>query len=272
MTQVRMAKRFLEDYDVYDLSQSIRHDSAAFPIGLQDLQVFHDVRRAKYNANADKIYMSCHVGTHLDGPWHFVREWECPWQYIDEIPLSGKLLGEGCVVDISNMAEDYGFYGKEDIMNAGVEVRKGDIMFINTGYHKYQEDQPEADEIAYFFRHPGPKQEFADWCIDMEFNYLGIDGGSQDHPHNTGLQKRLIREDMAFCKKHGVNDVTEVYPRTNWQLMHQELFRLGCVHIENLGGQIDKVLNKRCLLACFPLKLHAESSPCRVVALVKKGE
>jgi kynurenine formamidase len=250
----------------------VYHDSPAFPIGLQDARIVKDVRRAKYNANADKIEMSCHVGTHIDGPWHFVPESKCLWMTIDQIPLVGKLIGEGVIADISGMVEDYGFYGKDEIMSCGADVRKGDILFVNTGYHKYQFDQPEADEIAYFFRHPGPKQEFADWCLEMDFNYLGVDGGSMDHPHNTGLQKRLEREDRAFCEKHGVKDVTEIFPRTNWQLMHNQLFAKGCIHIENLGGEIDKCLNKRCILACYPLKLNAESSPCRVVAYVKKDQ
>ena len=262
-------KFFLEDYDVYDLSVTIKNDSPAFPIGLQDVRIEHDVRRAKYSANADKITMSCHAGTHLDGPWHFCPRHES--ELISEIRLDGgRLIGEGVVVDISGMCGDYDIYGKKEILAADVEVKKGDIMLINTGYHKFQEDQQYADEISYFFRHPGPNQDFADWCLEMKFNYLGIDGGSQDHPLNTGLQGRMPKEDAAFCKKHGVKSVTDIFPRDNWQLMHSTLFPSGIIHIENLGGEIDKVLNKRCIFGCFPLKLAAESSPCRVVAFAKK--
>ncbi len=260
---------FLEDYDVYDLSVTVKHDSPAFPIGLQDVRIEHDVRRAKYGATADKILMSCHAGTHIDGPWHFCPRHQS--KLIHEIRLDGgRLIGEGVVVDISGMCGDYDIYGKEEILSAGVEVRKGDILIIHTGYHRYQEDQPECDEIKYFYRHPGPNQDFAEWCLEMEFNYLGIDGGSQDHPLNTGLQGRRPSEDLAFCKKHGVDSVTDIFPRSNWQLMHSNLFPVGMIHVENVGGEISKVLNKRCIIACFPLKLAAESAPCRLAAFVKK--
>ena len=37
-----------------------------------------------------------------------------------------------------------------------VEVKKGDILIIKTGYCKYAWDEPEADERRYMLRHPGP--------------------------------------------------------------------------------------------------------------------
>lgn len=259
---------FLEKYDVFDLSMKLGHDYPAFPIGLQDVRIERDARRAKYGANADKITMSCHAGTHLDGPGHFCPEYMSPT--IDEIPLPGRLIGEGVVVDISHRVKDYGIYTKEDILSAGVEIRKGDILIINTGYHRYQPGQPNHDELAYFYRHPGPREDFAEWCLEMEFNYLGIDAGSQDHPLNTGLQGRLPAEDAAFCATHGVNSVHDIFPRKNWQLMHSRLFGKGIIHVENVGGEIDKVLNKRCIIATMPLKLIAESAPCRMVAFVEK--
>ncbi|WP_369523602.1 cyclase family protein, partial [Anaerotruncus colihominis] len=40
------------------------------------------------------------------------------------------------------------------------EIRKGDILIINTGYHKYGFDQPTADERRYMLRHPGPSMDF----------------------------------------------------------------------------------------------------------------
>ena len=262
---------FFKEYEVYDLSQTVSHDTPAFPIGLQDVRIEHDVRRAKYSANADKILMSCHAGTHLDGPWHFCPRHQA--QTINEISLGGgRLVGEGVIVDISEMVGDYDIYRKKEILEADVEVKQGDIMLIHTGYHKFQGDQREADEISYFFKHPGPNQDFADWCLEMKFNWLGIDGGSQDHPLNTGLQSRLPMEDEAFCNKHGVDAVTDIFPRSNWQLMHSSLFPSGIIHVENLGGEISKILNKRCVIGCFPLKLEAESAPCRVVAFVKNGQ
>ncbi len=112
--------------------------------------------------------------------------------------------------------------------------------------------------------------DFAKWCKKMKFKYLGIDGGSQDHPLNTGLQGKIPYVDEEFCKKHGVDSVADIFPRKTWQLMHSELFKHEITHVENLGGDIHKVLNKRAIIGTFPLKLIAESAPCRVAAWVKK--
>jgi arylformamidase len=96
--------------------------------------------------------MSCHAGTHLDGPGHFLQQ--PGTRYAGEIPLGeGRLVGRGVVVDISTMIEDYGIYGKREIVSAGVEVRKGDILIIHTGYHRFQKDLPGESEVRYFFRH-----------------------------------------------------------------------------------------------------------------------
>ena len=75
--------------------------------------------------------------------------------------------------------------------------------------------------------------------------------------------------DEEFCKKHGVGSVTDIFPRKTWQLMHSELFKHEIIHVENLGGDIHKILNKRAIIGTFPLKLISESAPCRVAAWVK---
>jgi len=55
------------------------------------------------------------------------------------------------------------------------------------------------------------------------------------------------------------------------QVMHHVPFRAGIVHVENLGGDIAQVLNRRCLIGCFPWRfVGGEASPCRVVAFVEE--
>jgi kynurenine formamidase len=47
-------------------------------------------------------------------------------------------------------------------------------------------------------------------------------------------------------------------------------FRAGICHVENLGGDIEQVLNRRCLIGAFPIPIEGgEASPCRVVAFVE---
>ena len=57
-------------------------------------------------------------------------------------------------------------------------------------------------------------------------------------------------------------------PEEYYQVMHLKLFPKGLVHAENLGGDIDKVKNKRVWIGAFPLRaIEFESSMMRVVAL-----
>ena len=44
-----------DGWKMYDLTMTLGHDYPAFPIGLQDVRIVRDVRRARYTANADKI-------------------------------------------------------------------------------------------------------------------------------------------------------------------------------------------------------------------------
>ena len=83
---------------------------------------------------------SNHVGTHLDGPLHF----DTAGRDIASLELT-KLCAPGVVVDLSDMAQDFGIYTPKDITDRA-DVHKGDILIINTGYHKYGFDQPTADE------------------------------------------------------------------------------------------------------------------------------
>ena len=65
------------------------------------------------------------------------------------------------------------------------DISKGDILIINTGYHRYSWDQKGSDEIRYFVRHPGPSPGFHEWCLKMKIKWIGVDCGSADHPMNT---------------------------------------------------------------------------------------
>jgi kynurenine formamidase len=254
-------------FDVYDLTMSMGNGTVAFPVGLKGVEIERELRREEHGANADRISLSCHAGTHLDGPRHFLPGEDSPW--VGDIPLGGgRLVGEGVVVDIAPFVEDYGFYGEKEILMSGAEVKEGDILVIHTGYHRFQWGRAGADTVRYFFRHPGPRRDFVRWCLDMKLNWLGIDCGSQDHPMNTGLRGKIPEEDRAFCVKHGVDAVDRIFRPDDLQFMHRALFPHGVIHVENAGGEISKVLNVRCVIGCFPLRIEAESSPCRLAAFV----
>jgi arylformamidase len=207
------------------------------------------------------------VGTHLDGEIHFYT----PGKDIASLSLD-YLVGPGVVVDLSDAVGDYDIYTSQ-MVEERVEVREGDILIVHTGYHRYGWDHPTADEIRYMVKHPGPDREFAEWCRAKKIKWIGVDCGSADHPMNTIIRQWMPRQakeaDTHFRQKYG-QSLEERFDDSKYQLMHIELFPHGIIHAECVGGDIDLLLNERCIIGCFPWRfVDGESSICRIVAFVE---
>lgn len=221
-------------------------------------------RLAEHRVNGQFITTSNHVGTHLDGPLHFVSG----GKDIASLPLE-RLYGEGVIVDLSDEVGEYDIYTPKHVTDQ-VEVREGDILLINTGFHRHAWYEREPDETAYFIKHPGPTREFAEWALKMKLKWIGVDCGSADHPMNTVIRK--LRPDLAAEAERKLGrPLDRIFPTKDYQIMHTLLFPHDLVHVENLGGDIDRLLNKRTTIGCFPWKFQGgESAFCRVVAFVEK--
>jgi kynurenine formamidase len=102
---------------------------------------------------------------------------------------------------------------------------------------------------------------------------------------NTSI--RYMRPELAeeFTKKHGKTPgeffgtfhythkrsgrqaSADVFPFHTWA------FQEGLLHAENIGGDIELMLNKRALIGAFPWRYEGlESCPCRIVAFLDCGE
>lgn len=258
---------FWDKVQMYDLTQPLGHLTPPWPT-YEPLQIKFFKRLSPNGANGQLITTSNHVGTHLDGPLHFCTH----GKDIASLPLD-YLVGPGVVVDISDIAEDYGIYTSRDITER-VDVREGDILVIHTGYHHYAWDQPEADEVRYMVKHPGPGREFADWCRKMKLKWLAVDCGSADHPMNTKIREWmpvLAKEADEHLRKRYGKGLDDFFRPEDYQVMHIALFPHDIIHAENLGGDIDKVLNRRLIIGCFPWRfVGGESSICRIVAFDTK--
>ena len=256
---------------VYDLSQPLCNLTPPFPtyppFEFKWIKVI-----TEHGVQAQYIMTPLHIGTHMDGPLHF----DPAGLDIGSIPIE-YWIGEGIIIDISDMVSDLDIYTSEMLEKRAkeynLEIKEGDIIVIHTGYSKYAWYQPTADTVRYMLKHPGPMKEFADWLLSKKIKWTAVDAVSQDHPLNTVIRK--VRPDIVeeFKKKFG-KPVEEVMPwPENFQLMHVYLFPKGVLHVENAGGEIDKVLNRRCVISCFPFKfLGGESAFCRLVAICTDEE
>jgi kynurenine formamidase len=232
----------------------------------EPLQLKYFKRLAPNGANGQLLTHSNHVGTHLDGECHFYT----PGKDIASLDFD-FLVHDAAIVDLSDGVEDYSIYTSK-MVEERVEVKEGDILIINTGYHKYGWDQPTADEVRYMVKHPGPDREFAEWAKKKKLRWIGVDCGSADHPFNTKIRDWMPREavqcDAYFKQKYG-KGLDEVFPDDKYQLMHLEMFNKGIIHAECMGGDIDLLSNQRVTVGCFPWRfVDGESSISRIVAMV----
>jgi kynurenine formamidase len=222
---------------------------------------------------AQRIDTALHVGTHIDGAMHGTDGMGDMASY----PMD-FLVGPGAVVDVSPHMDDWAVITPEMIESAPVEVKEGDILIIHTGWHRYWEGKPQQDLVRYFCMHPGGKIELLEWMLKKKIKWFGIDCGSGDHAMNTSI--RDMRPDLArrFEKKVGMScakffgeynyvhkksgrEVTEdVFP------FHSYAFQEGLIHAENVGGDIELMLNQRAVIGAFPWRYEGlEACPCRIV-------
>jgi kynurenine formamidase len=214
-------------------------------VGYPSPKLSYFQRHATNGIVSQWLELPLHSGTHFDG-----------------------LCREGVIVDISDEMEDWAVIKPEHISDRA-EVRKGDILIYHTGYHRYFNGGAEEDEERYFLRHPGGDRQFAEWLVEMEFAWTGFDTGSADHPMNTSI--RFKRPDAArrFERETG-QTLEQRFPEDDIFVMHRVPFPRGILHVENMGGDIEQALGKRCLIGAFPIPIEGgEASPCRVVAFIE---
>lgn len=192
---------------------------------------------------------SIHLATHMDGEKHF---WPAG-RAIGEVPLE-EWVGPGVIADISHLVSNSSVYTPQMIEDV-VDIRKGDILIIKTGWHKYGWNSPDSDEFRYMIKHPGPSADFAQWCVDKEIKWIGVDAVSADHPMNT-IQRlwhpKTFEEANAKLIRDFGKDWDEMYPLDRYyQDMHLNLFPKGIVHAENLAGDITTAESGRYYIGCY---------------------
>jgi kynurenine formamidase len=231
-------------------------------VGYPSPKLSYFQRHATHGIVSQWLETPLHAGTHFDGEMHIVSG----GKDMAAVPLE-TLCREGVIVDLSDVMEDWSIIRPKDITDR-VEVRKGDILLINTGWHRFYNGNPAEDEERYFLRHPGGTRELAEWFVEMELAWTGIDCGSGDHAMNTTIRHKRPDARKAFEAQVG-KSVDEVFPEEDLFVMHRVPFRAGITHVENLGGALDQVSNVRCTIGAFPLPIEGgEASPCRVVAFL----
>jgi len=232
-------------------------------VGYPSPQLRYFQRHATNGIVSQLLDTPLHAGTHFDAQMHIVSG----GSDVASVGLQ-TLCREGVVADISGEMQDWSVIKPKHIMDR-VDVRPGDILIYHTGYHKYYNGRPEEDEERYFLRHPGGDRELAEWIVEMRLAWTGMDCASGDHPMNTSIRQKRPDAAAEYEKVTG-ESIQKRWPQDDLFVMHRIPFRQGITHVENVGGDIEAVLNRRCLIGAFPIPIEGgEASPCRVVAFIQ---
>lgn len=159
-----------------------------------------------------------HAGTHMDAPMHLTQD---P-HYICDYNLN-NFIGEACIINASG--ESIVTY--KEVYRG--RVRKGDIVLIHTGHHKYYG----TDD--YYEEYPVLDTNLAQLFIDRQVKIVAMDIPSPDY-----------------------------YPFP----IHKMLMEAGILIIENLTDFGELLSYERCEIMAFPLRIRAEASLVRVVARI----
>ena len=220
---------------------------------------------------AQRIDTALHVGTHFDGAMHATDNRAGDMAHL---PLD-YLVNRGVVVDISKQMHDWAVITPQIIESSGADIRDGDILILHTGWHKHYEGQPQQDLVKYFCYHPGPNLDTLHWMLKKKIKWWGMDTGSCDHSMNTSI--RNMRPDLAaqFTKQHGKTPAEffgtfEYMHKKSGRRVSQNLFPFhSWAFQEGLGGDIEMVLGRRCLIGAFPWRYEGlEACPCRIVCFL----
>ena len=144
-----------------------------------------------------------HRCTHMDAPLHVTENTPT----IADYPL-WRLFGTGVCVAIPK--EKWGVITPEDLENATPKIEEGDIVIINTGFHRLWGDTDE-----YFAYGCGMGAEGAQWLVDKKVKMVAYGHQANDHPIAT----KLVDHGLGPTQPHLIDEYKDEHrPRPQGRL------------------------------------------------------
>jgi arylformamidase len=219
---------------IIDLSVVLRKDSISLVPGHPDFELkdfhFHD---KDFRSNSF-FGMSIHTGTHVDAPYHFIKDGVT----IDDLPLE-TIVGTAVLIDLRTVcAPQKGISLDQTKEAVGEKDIKGKIVILHSGWIKEKWGTMEMYE-----ENPFLMQDTANWLVDQEIRSVGIDFVI-DNPDQSDFP------------------VEKRFPN------HRTFLGHGIPIIENLCN-LEFIDRDEFLFIVLPLKLHkCNGAPARAIALI----
>jgi len=180
------------------------------------------------------LQISTHTGTHVDAPYHFIKN----GLTIDELPLE-KIVGRAVLLDLTKVSAPMrGISVAEIKQSAAKKDIRGKIVVLHSGWLKKKWGTREM-----YSENPFLLQETADWLVSQKIKSIGLDF-VLDQPD----QSHLSNENR--------------FP------VHRTFLREGIPHIENLCN-LERIERDEFLFVALPLKLYkSNGAPAGAIAII----
>ncbi len=241
-----------------ELSHRWGHGVPVWP-GDAEVKIERGVNHARDGVMSQKVAMNMHCATHVNAPIHLLQG----AAYVGDLPLD-RFFGNGVILSIPKARWE--LVTAQDLEQASPKVKSGDIVLIVTGWHAKFSDSQE-----YFGEAPGLLEEAAQWLISKGVHLVGMDTPAIDHPLATSLGPQRNGPLMSRLPKKYQSE-TRRDPKTEfpkWNPAHRLLLSAGIPTIENVGGDIDQLLNTRCTIHAAPWRWKdGDACVVRLMAIV----
>ncbi|SCZ78600.1 cyclase family protein [Acidaminobacter hydrogenoformans] len=291
-----------------DLSHPFHADIPCWPyFAKPKIDTMHNL--AKSGVLTQKIDVVMHCGTHADAPRHVMeREFNGKRaRYTHEMPLDAY-YGDAVCLDIQ--VEDWGLitaaHLDDALARAGVkhEELEGMVICLRTGMHLKFDDTRD-----YYHYSCGCGREAGQWFAKYKPRCVAMDMQALDHPLHTTMGKNGGNVGMnlignsgkpiteEYIEKFGIEAYAEFNKETyinvlgkekymeaygdlenhglegTWEPCHKFMMGNGIVGVENLGGDLDKVVGKRFKFMAFPIRWWlGDGSMVRCVAEIDEDD
>lgn len=191
---------------VIDLTLTISEQIPTFP-GSPQPNFINWETLEKDGYNLELLFLSSHTGTHIDAPYHFLKD----GQKIHQI-VTRRLVTEAILIKIRKGANQS--ITKDDIQKferKHGKIDDGSTVIFHTGWQKNLKKE------SYFLRNPGLAVSAAKYLASKKVNLVGIDSPSID-----------LGKDSKFSVHHilAKNGILIVENLANLEKINSEMFHL----------------------------------------------
>ena len=191
---------------VIDLTLTISEQIPTFP-GSPQPNFLNWETLEKDGYNLELLFLSSHTGTHIDAPYHFLKD----GQKIHQI-VTRRLVTEAILIKIRKGANQS--ITKDDIQKFERKYGKiddGSTVIFHTGWQKNLKKE------SYFLRNPGLAVSAAKYLASKKINLVGIDSPSID-----------LGKDSKFSVHHilAKSGILIVENLANLEKINSEMFHL----------------------------------------------